>query len=267
VQSSLIVVQIQINHSGPYDFVVDTEAQVSTIDPSLASELHVMVQGTTGVGGVATYSRRGFAYLDLIEAGPMLVPNSLAVIQEIAQLRAADARIRGILGTNFLGHFDLLIDNRQHILCLNGSGALASAVNGERNRPCRAAGFRKGPAVHAAHLGLRPLSGSGRTQVLLRLYSGSSASLLYANNPRPANGPISPAPQLKRVVNGIEQGFAVLPPQDIQIGKRSVRQVSFVRPLNAIGVGPTPREDGLLPTMAFQRVFISYTGRYAKLDN
>jgi len=41
VQSSLIVVQVKINHFGPYDFLVDTGAQVSTIDPLLASELHL----------------------------------------------------------------------------------------------------------------------------------------------------------------------------------------------------------------------------------
>ena len=132
MQSSLIVVQVKINHSGPYDFVVDTGAQVSTIDPSLANELHVIVQGTTGVGGVATYSRVGFAHLDLIEAGPNAVPNSLTVIQEIGQIQAADARIRGILGTDFLDHFDILIDNRQHILCLDSFEGLASAINSER---------------------------------------------------------------------------------------------------------------------------------------
>ena len=110
------------------------------------------------------------------------------------------------------------------------------------------------------------LSG-GRTQVLLRLDSGSNTPVLYAPNPRDGDESINPATLLKRVVNGAEQSFTVQPPQDIHIGKRSVRQVSFVRPLNTIGEGPTPREDGLMPTMAFQRVFISYAGRYAKLDN
>ena len=36
VQGALIVVPIEINHSGPYEFVVDTGAQVTTIEPSLA---------------------------------------------------------------------------------------------------------------------------------------------------------------------------------------------------------------------------------------
>jgi hypothetical protein len=266
VQSSLIVVQVKINHSGPYDFVVDTGAQVSTIDPSLATELHVIVQGTTGVGGVATYSHARFAHLDLIEAGPNAVPNSLSVIQEIDQIKAADARIRGILGTEFLNHFDVLIDNRQHILCLDRLEGLASAINSEQIALAEPRGSERDLPFMRPILVSAQLSGTSRTQLLLRLDSGSNVPLLYASKPLPADGSITPAPQLTRVVNGVEQGFAVLPPQNIQIGKRSIKQVTFVQPLNAVGVGPAPREDGLLPTMAFQRVFISYAGLYAKLE-
>jgi hypothetical protein len=48
VQSSLIVASVQINRSGPYDFVVDTGAQITTVEPSLASDLQLKAQGTTG---------------------------------------------------------------------------------------------------------------------------------------------------------------------------------------------------------------------------
>src|SRR5271156_346150 len=131
VQGALIVVPIEINHSGPYDFVVDTGAQVTTIEPSLAAELGLKAQGTTGVGGVATYARVAYSYLDLIEAGQHSVPNAIAVIQEMTQLKSADSRIRGILGDNFLEHFDILIDNRLHLLCLDDLHALALAIRGE----------------------------------------------------------------------------------------------------------------------------------------
>lgn len=63
------------------------------------------------------------------------------------------------------------------------------------------------------------------------------------------------------------QSFAVLQPQGIQIGTHAVRQVSFVVPMNAIGVGSTPREDGLLPSMTFQRVFITCSGGYTNLES
>ena len=48
--------------------------------------------------------------------------------------------------------------------------------------------------------------------VLLRLDSGSNAALLYAAQPRLLKASVSRASVLKRIVNGMEQAFAVLPP-------------------------------------------------------
>jgi hypothetical protein len=55
-------------------------------------------------------------------------------------------------------------------------------------------------------------------------------------------------------------------PQDFQIGTTSLKQVSFVTPLNKVGDPPNEREDGVLPTAAFQRVFISYSEGYATFE-
>jgi hypothetical protein len=266
VQNSLIVVPIQINQSGPYDFLVDTGAQVTTIDRALATELRLKVEGTTGVDGVATSSRSGYAHLDLLQAGTHSIPNSLVVIQELAQLRGADARIRGILGESFLAHFDLLIDNRQHILCLDDSNALASAIKGKHVDLAEPKGAKEDlPFMRPLIVGAR-FSGSDTGPVLLRLDSGSNVPVIYATNPGARNNSGGRSSQLKRVVNGVEQAFVVLPPQDIQVGTDLVRQLSFVMPMNSIGNNSNPREDGLLPTMAFQRVFISYGSGYAALD-
>jgi hypothetical protein len=267
VQSSLIVVPVQINHFGPYDFLVDTGAQISTVDPSLASELHLKIQGMTGVGGVATYARSELASLALLQSGTYSVTNSIAVIHDIAQLKAADSRIRGILGENFLEHFDLLIDNRQHVLCLDDSKTLALAVKGEHVALEEPHGSEDDlpftrPIIVAARL-----SASHMAPVLLRLDSGSNAPVLYTADPSIRKVSTSGAPLLKRIVNAVEQVFAVLPAQDLQVGPQSIRQVSFVLPMNSIGNGPAPREDGLLPTLVFRRVFISYADRYAVLES
>ena len=265
IQDDLIVVRVRINRTGPYDFLVDTGSQITTIDPVLASDLHLRIEGTTGVSGVATQSRSAFAFLDLIEVGSHSVPQSLAVIQDIAELKAADPRIRGILGENFLSHFDLLIDNRQQILCLDESRTLAQAVKGEHIPLEQPHGPRDDlPFTRPMIVSVR-LTTADVAPVLLRLDSGSNAALLYAAQPRLLRASVSRAPVLKRVVNGVEQAFAVLPAQDILVGACPVRQVSFVIPINRVGSGPTPREDGVLPTTAFERVFISYPENYATL--
>jgi hypothetical protein len=266
IQDDLIVVRVRINRTGPYDFLIDTGSQITTIDPVLASDLHLRIEGTTGVSGVATQSRNAFAFLDLIEVGSHSVPQSLAVIQDIAELKAADPRMRGILGENFLSRFDLLIDNRQQILCLDESRTLAQAVKGEHIPLEQPHGPRDDlPFTRPMIVAVR-LTTADVPPVLLRLDSGSNTALLYAAQPRLLRASVSRAPVLKRVVNGVEQAFAVLRAQDILVGASPVRQVSFVIPVNGVGSGPSPREDGLLPTSAFERVFISYSKNYAAFD-
>lgn len=218
------------------------------------------------MGGVATYARTVYSYVELIEAGQHSVANAIGVIQEMVQLKSADSRIRGVLGANFLEHFDLLIDNGRHILCLDSSGALASAVKGERVALVEPRGSQEDLPFTRPMIVPARLSAGDATLVLLRLDSGSNAPLLYAVDAPFRSKSKSNASILKRIVNGAEQSFAVFPPQDIEIGSHAVRQISFVMPMNSIGVGPTLREDGLLPTMAFQRVFISSMGRYAIFD-
>src|SRR5271167_3192717 len=90
IQSSLIVVSVQINSSGPYDFVVDTGAQISTVETSLAAQLHLKAEGTAGSAGIAAFSRNEFVHLGLLQAGDRSVPDSLAIIGDIADLRAVD---------------------------------------------------------------------------------------------------------------------------------------------------------------------------------
>jgi len=111
------------------------------------------------------------------------------------------------------------------------------------------------------------LSAGDARPVLLRLDSGSNAPLLYTADAVVRSKSEEKGLILERVANGAKQSFSVLPPRDIQIGTHTVRQVSFVMPMNSVGNGPTQREDGLLPTMAFRRVFITCSGGYVTLES
>jgi hypothetical protein len=51
-----IIVPVRINHSGPYDFLLDTGAQITTVDPALAKALDLKTEGTTGIIGVGNYA-------------------------------------------------------------------------------------------------------------------------------------------------------------------------------------------------------------------
>jgi hypothetical protein len=160
-------------------------------------------------------------------------------------------------------HFDVLIDNNRRMLCLDDTGAMSREMKGlhvpleEPYGPKTDMPFMR-PLVVAARL-----PGSNSQTALLRLDSGSNVPLLYSRKEKGTSTTPANARLLKRVVDGVEQSFAILSPGDVAIGKQTIAQVSFVQPLNEVGAPLQPREDGLLPTAIFQRVFISYSDRFA----
>ena len=46
-----MIVTVSVNHSGPYDFLLDTGTQFTMIDPKLAAELHLANQDSIPVDG------------------------------------------------------------------------------------------------------------------------------------------------------------------------------------------------------------------------
>ena len=83
VRRSQIIVPVKINHTGPYDFLVDTGAQVTTIDPALAAELHLTMEGTVRFVGVGFHTHPSFAHLDTLEAGSHAKANPLVVVHNL----------------------------------------------------------------------------------------------------------------------------------------------------------------------------------------
>src|ERR1700728_226185 len=49
-----IVLAVSINHTGPYDFLLDSGAQITMIDPSLAAALRLDTHGMAVVAGVGS---------------------------------------------------------------------------------------------------------------------------------------------------------------------------------------------------------------------
>jgi hypothetical protein len=64
VNRHLIVLPVSINHTGPYNFLLDSDTQITMIDPSLAAALHLGTQGA----GRGRRRRIWSAQLDLVEA-------------------------------------------------------------------------------------------------------------------------------------------------------------------------------------------------------
>jgi hypothetical protein len=264
VQRSIIIVPVEINHTGPYDFMVDTGAQITTVDPALASALHLKIQGTAGIIGVGYYTHPPLTQLDSVQAGSHTVDAVLAVVQDPGQVQTADPRVRGILGLDFLEHFDVLIDYPRGLICLDERKLMQASLKGERialitqAHPAPDLPFTEPPIVLVKVTGIK-------AQLLMQLDSGSNAPMLYEAGKEVTRALLVSAPLRIRGTEGIEREFAGLPPQDVQVGSQVYHRIPFVAPMAAERDVPKLGIDGLLPTVLFQRVYISFSDHYVVL--
>jgi hypothetical protein len=111
------------------------------------------------------------------------------------------------------------------------------------------------------------LSGTGTRPILLQLDSGSDGPILYPGSEQPEVQTLIHAATLQGGnATSAQRAFAVVPPQNMQIGNHILTHISFVTPVIVAKNLPKQREDGLLPTMLFQRVFISGTDHFVIFD-
>jgi hypothetical protein len=262
VAGALLVIPVKINQSGPFDFMVDTGSQLNVIDPVLAAQLDLKSQATVGLVATAAWSQASVGVLDSLQAGSQRVLKPLAVIQDLGPIQAADPRIRGVLGENFLAHFDMLIDYSRGLLCLDEAKLMEKYVRGERiplvtsRHPETEMPFSERLVVSVN------LSDTGARPVLLQLDSGSDGPILYAGN-RELEQPLLKRAKLQGPeVSDARRAFAVLPPQDMRLGGRIVRRVPFVTPASGSQNVPDREVDGILATVLFQRVYVSHSDRF-----
>ncbi len=259
-----IVLAVSINHTGPYNFQLDTGTQVTMIDPSLAAGLHLETQGAAIVAGAGSRQSASIAKLDLLEAGSHSVASQRVIVYEVQNLQSADLHIQGILGEDFLEHFDLLIDNAHSLLCLDDTGAMRAGVKGTHiplvaSAPADGAAL-PGLLIIAAHLS------DGTRPVRLMLDSGANAPILY-NTAQYMALQLSQTVALRGSgVDGTQRIFSALPPQDVKIGALEFTGVPFFSLAGSQKDSLAKGFDGVLTMGLFRRIFIDHTEHFAVLD-
>lgn len=271
VANALLVIPVKINHERSFDFMVDTGSQVTVVDPSLALELGLKPRVSVGLLSTASFARASVSVLDSLEAVSQMVEHPLVIVQDLGQIKAADPRIRGVLGENFLAHFDMLIDYGHKMLCLDPSRDMRDKVRGERiplvSPPLVSPQGGEDELEFAPRLVIAVhLSGVDSRQVLLQIDSGSDGPILYQSRGGNRLALLDRAAQRTGALSAAQRAFAALPAQDLRIGGRTVSQVPFVTPLSVGSNLPARDEDGLLPTALFQRVFISFADHFVVFD-
>ena len=109
----LILVPVQVNDSGPFDFILDTGAGTSLLTPELAAQLGVkivgMKEGQTAGGKLSV----SLAKVESLAVGEAKLDNVDVAIVDLGHLgKTLGATIEGDIGYNFLKHFRITIDYR-----------------------------------------------------------------------------------------------------------------------------------------------------------
>lgn len=105
-----IAIPVAINGAGPYEFLVDTGAQITIIESSLKAEVHLHAEGKIGLVSGVRRAEVEVVGTNLIEVGRHAVRQAMVAVQSLGQIQVENPKVRGILGEDFLTHFDVLID-------------------------------------------------------------------------------------------------------------------------------------------------------------
>jgi predicted aspartyl protease len=261
INDYMVVVPVEVNGSGPYRFLFDTGTSRSVIDRQMADQLALQPVGQGEAVGLAGSAVVSLVRSESVSMGAATVRNlSLTVLPKGAGL---PAEVRGILGEDFLGNFDVLIDNRHHRIELQvGPGTLADGLEGER-LPVRLDGVMDGARTVGRLIvtGRAPeLSGK---DITLLLDSGVNSLVMFGG---PASLGTGSAQQNYVVASATKSSSAVA------VSTKTVRQLRMGGNLvpNVVAVAPPARPgadtDGLLPTALFQSIFISHSQKFVIFD-
>jgi predicted aspartyl protease len=256
------VVAVKVNGTGPYDFMVDTGATVTVLDTAMFDELGLRGEGTSKVTspGGATIQISSVAKEVTLDC--LSVQNITVVSMESPMIESDYRSVRGILGENFLRHFDILIDNQHRKMTLGAGDGLADSLAGERLP------ITFPPLPQGRENRYRPMI-SARTQryghARLLLDSGA-ASLVLLQWGNQMNG-FGDGMRL-RTVKKLRTVNGSMPCESTNdrlfLGKGTVSDLPMESCQSDI-VKPKDSE-GILPTAIFKQIFISHAGSYAIIN-
>jgi hypothetical protein len=237
----LMVAEVRLNGQGPFRMIVDTGATSCSIRPAVARRLHLTAQ---------------YRVEDVTPAGNLMIPGTRAVEVQLGSTVAKEVAflwqgmdglgetgfdLDGVIGQTFLARYDYLLNYRTKELAIDA----AEPVGGKRIGFSLASKRILIPAMHPEEGSLRLVLDSAASNVFLwgmqNAASSASTVLIGLNGKRSAS---------------------ILHMPILVIGDQVLQKLDAV-------LAPSPEvqktEDGLLPTVLFQSVYVSNSQSFVKL--
>ena len=116
----LILLPVEVNGEGPFEFILDTGAGTSLLSSDLGQKLGVKVIGSKegqSAGGAVSVS---LAKVDSLAVGSVKLDDVDVGLVDLSHIgKTVGAKIDGDLGYNFLRHFRVTLDYRQSEILLD----------------------------------------------------------------------------------------------------------------------------------------------------
>jgi predicted aspartyl protease len=245
VHDTIIVVSLMANETGPFDFVLDTGTDTTIVDPLLARQLSLAaldrIQLTT-LGGSQTLTR---SLLRVLAAGQARVGNLEVLVQDLGEVRQLDSRILGMVGQNFLSHFNYLLDYRKRSLRVELADEIRDDMKGDRISM---------EVTDNKMMVTSEAQSLGRAKLRLLLDSGANSMVLIQKDSRALN--LSGQANWVEVTGTGQVGMQVGRVRSLMVGSQQFHDIAVALP-PAVPSDAERVEDGLLPTAMFGALYVN----------
>jgi len=245
VHDTVVVISLTANDQGPFDFVLDTGTNTTIVDSSLAKRLSLAAQDRIQLStlrGTETVIRSSMRTL---AAGAVHAENLEVLVQDLSELRSVDSHIQGIVGQNFLSHFNYLLDYRKHALQVELATEIRDTIQGD---PVRVE-VSDNKMLVASNVQSR-----GDAKLRLLLDSGANMVTLVR---RPSLGLDQARREswLELTASG-QAGLQVAHVRALAVGAQKFNDLVVALP-DAQTADAERVEDGVLPTSLFKSLYVN----------
>jgi predicted aspartyl protease len=247
VSGGLPLVEVSLNGSGPFDFLLDTGASATVIDARIARRLRLAALGNTRLRTVNGTRPAERVRLDTLSIGSLQARNLLALTIDLSAFQSLEQRVVGVLGYDFLSKHSFLLDYDAKTVTWDPD---------EQVRGVPVSYDDSGRRIRLTLGALRLVLDTAATRLVLFPTKGASLGFDVRRDSRSLSR-ISALDGFRLVRTGTVPELAAVSPtlRDVP--------VVLVSPGDAAG---TLEEDGLLPARLFRRIYVDPKKRCVIFD-
>lgn len=229
----LFLVKVKLNTNESMDFIVDTGASQTIVDRKVAADTFLDKQQTMRITAASGTLNANTTLIEKFEIGGIKLSNVEALILDLTpQSRQVGMKIAGILGTNVLSKFAVVLDYSRPVMVFHDSLDFKLPAN-IGNAPFRE---RLGPMVEAS------LDGGSNTTFLI----DTGASMNYLSPDQAAGLNSTGVVSGKQAIEGTGLDGKPIKLRNVKVGKLAIanlleKDVAFVSPVDGL---PNTKRNG-----------------------